>query len=190
MTELRQAGPRERILATAYELFSHRAVRDVGVAELIHESDVAIATFYRHFHSKDAVVLAFLQMREEVWTLGSIEAEARRRGGTPEEQLLAVFDVFDDWFHRADYEACPFVNILLEMGPGHPLTVASIRHLARIREMVRGLAEEAGLRDPATLARSWHILMKGSIVSAAEGDLEAAQLARAMARCLIQVHRG
>jgi hypothetical protein len=82
------------------------------------------------------------------------------------------------------------VNILLEMGPGHPLTVASIRHLERIREMVRGLAEEAGLRDPATLARSWHILMKGSIVSAAEGDLEAAQLARAMARCLIQVHRG
>jgi AcrR family transcriptional regulator len=190
MTELTQPGPRERILTTAYELFSKRAVRDVGVDELIHGSDVAIATFYRHFPSKNDVVLAFLQMREEVWTLGSIEAEARQRGDTPEEKLLAIFDVFDDWFHRADYEACPFVNILLEMGPGHPLTVACIRHLERIRGMVSGLAEEAGLRDPAKLARSWHILMKGSIVSAAEGDRDAARLAQDMARCLIRSHRG
>lgn len=190
MTEFTQPGPKERILATAYELFSKRAVRDVGIDELIRGSDVAIATFYRHFRSKNDVVLAFLQMREETWTLGSIEAEARRRGDTPEEKLLAIFDVFDEWFHRADYEACPFVNILLEMGPGHPLSLACIEHLERIREMVRGLAEEAGLRDPTKLARSWHILMKGSIVQAAEGDRDAAQLAREMARCLIQRHRG
>ena len=190
MTDLSAPNARARILTTAYELFSKRAVRDVGVDELIQGSDVAIATFYRHFRSKNDVVLAFLQLREERWTLGSIEAEARRRGDTPEEQLLAIFDVFDEWFHRADYEACPFVKILLEMGPGHPLTVACIQHLERIREMVRGLAEEAGLRDPARLARSWHILMEGSIVSAAEGDLDAARLAQDMARCLIRCHRG
>ncbi|MEO6200567.1 MAG: helix-turn-helix domain-containing protein [Cryobacterium sp.] len=190
MTDVSAPTAKERILATAYELFSKRAVRDVGVDELIRGSDVAIATFYRHFPSKNDVVLAFLQMREEVWTLGSIEGEARRRGDTPEEKLLAIFDVFDEWFHREDFEACPFVNILLEMKPGHPLTMACVRHLERIREMVAGLAEEAGLRDPAKMARSWHILMKGSIVSAAEGDQDAAKLAQDMARCLIQSHRG
>ncbi len=46
--------PRERILAAAYDLFSHRGIRAVGVNELIKHADVAKATFYRHYHSKDA----------------------------------------------------------------------------------------------------------------------------------------
>ena len=190
MSTLSSVDPRERLLATAYQLFSRRAVRDVGVDELIEGANVALATFYRHFRSKDDLVIAYLQMREEVWTVGLIEAEARKRGNTPEERLLAIFDVFDEWFHRDDYEGCPFVNVVLEMGPGHPITLASIKHLERIREMVRGLADEAGLRDTAKLARSWHILMKGSIVSAAEGDQEAANLAQEMARDLVNRHRG
>ena len=43
-----------------------------------------------------------------------------RRGDTPEEQLLAIFDVFDEWFRRDDFEACSFINVLLEMGTEHP----------------------------------------------------------------------
>jgi len=54
---------------------------------------------------------------------------------------------------------------------------------------VRTLAEEAGLRDAASFAHSWHILMKGSIVAAAEGDAEAAQRAKLMGRSLIDAYR-
>jgi AcrR family transcriptional regulator len=182
-------GARERILETAYQLFARRGIRDVGVDEVIDHADVAKATLYRHFPSKDDLVIAFLELREQRWTLDWVEAEARRRGSTPEEQLLAIFGVFDDWFHRDDFEACSFINVLLEMGPAHPAGKASVRHLANIRTVVRGLAEQAGLRDPESFARSWHILMKGSIVSAAEGDAEAAQRARSMARLLIRQHR-
>jgi hypothetical protein len=64
-----------------------------------------------------------------------------------------------------------------------------VRHLENIREMVRRLAEEAGLRDPSSFAGSWHILMKGSIVQAVEGDLDAAARAKSMARRLIDEHR-
>jgi hypothetical protein len=134
-------------------------------------------------------VIAFLQRREDVWTLGLIGTEARRRGTMPENRLLSIFDVFHDWFQREDFEAYAFINVLLEMGPGHPLAKASIMHLERIRSMVAGLAAEAGLRDIETFARSWHILMKGSIVSPAEGDVEAARLAKSMARMLIECHR-
>jgi AcrR family transcriptional regulator len=182
-------GARERILETAYQLFARRGIRDVGVDEVIDHAEVAKATLYRHFPSKDDLVIAFLELREQRWTLDWVEAEARRRGSTPEEQLLAIFGVFDDWFHRDDFEACSFINVLLEMGPAHPAGKASVRHLANIRTVVRGLAEQAGLRDPESFARSWHILMKGSIVSAAEGDAEAAQRARSMARLLIRQHR-
>lgn len=184
-----QGDARERILGTAYELFSRRGVRDVGVDELISRSGVAKATFYRHFPSKDDLVLAFLERRDEIWTSELIFGEARRRAGVPEEQLLAVFDVFSDWFSRDDFEACSFVNILLEMGPAHQLGRASIDYLAKIRTGIRQLAEEAGLRAPEEFSRSMHILMKGSIVSAAEGDKDAARRARKMAAWLIADHR-
>jgi len=173
----------------AYELFSRRGIRDVGVNEIIERSGVAKATFYRHFPSKDSLVLAFLERRDQVWTVDAILAEARRRGSTPIGQLLAIFDVFGDWFQRDDFEACSFVNVLLEMGPAHPLGQASIDYLARIRGHVQALAEEAGLVRAEEFALSCHILMKGSIISATEGDLQSAQRAQRMAGWLIEHHR-
>jgi AcrR family transcriptional regulator len=181
---------RERILDTAYELFSHRRVHDVGIDELIERAGVAKATLYRHFPSKDELVLAFLEQREQLWTYGWVEAEARRRGETPEEQLLAIFDLFDEWFHRDDFEGCSFINVLLEIGNlDHPIGRASADYLEHIRSVVRTLAQEAGLRDPDAFALSWHILMKGSIVQAAEGDRDAAKRAQALGRLLIEQHR-
>jgi AcrR family transcriptional regulator len=180
---------RERILTSAYDLFSQRGVRGVGVDEVIAHAGVAKATLYRHFRSKDELALAFLERREERWTHGWVEVEALRRGSTPEEELLAVFDAFDEWFHREDFEGCSFINVLLEMGAAHATGSASIDHLANIRTFVRGRAEEAGLRDPDSFARSWHILMKGSIVAAGEGDVDAARRAQRLGRLLIEDHR-
>ena len=183
------AGMRERIVNAAYDLFARRGVRDVGINELISRSGVAKATFYRHFASKDELVLAFLEQRDRVWTVNAIVGEARRRADTPEQQLLAIFDVFSDWFRRTDFEACSFINVLLEMGATHPLGRASIDYLARIRGHVKQLADEAGLQRTDDFSRSWHILMKGSIISAAEGDLGAAHRARRLAGWLIEDHR-
>jgi AcrR family transcriptional regulator len=180
---------RERILETSYELFSRRGIRGVGVDELIERAGVAKASFYRHFPSKENLVVAFLERREQRWTNGWVETEARRRASSPDKQLLAIFDAFDEWFRREDYEACSFIKVLLEMGLQHPAGSASARHLENIRSIVRGLAKEAGLRDPDSFAHSWHILMKGSIIAAAEGDASAALRAQSMARRLIDDHR-
>ena len=133
---------RERILDTAYELFAHHGVRAVGVDEVIERAGVAKATLYRHFPSKDDLVLAFLERRERRWTLDWVEAEAKRGGSAPEEQLLAIFDAFDGWFRRDDFEACSFINVMLEMGPDHPAGHASVQHLENIRSIVRRLADE------------------------------------------------
>jgi AcrR family transcriptional regulator len=190
-----QIGPtsvtaRERILTTAYRLFTRRGIRAVGNDEVIAVSGVAKATLYRHFPSKNDLVLAVLQRREELWTVGLVEQQSRLRGETPEEQLLAIFDVFHDWFQkREDFDGCSFINVLLELGAAHPAGQASIQYLDNIRTMVRERAEAAGLVDVDNFARSWHILMKGSIIAAAEGDLQAAQRAQAMGRSLIEQHR-
>jgi AcrR family transcriptional regulator len=185
----RESPVRERILETSYELFSQRGIRAVGVDELIERAGVAKASLYRHFPSKDDLVVAFLERREQRWTNEWVEKEARRRASSPETQLLAIFDTFDEWFRREDFEACSFINVLLELGPRHPAGSASVRHLENIRAIVRRLAEEAGLREADSFARSWHILMKGSIIAAAEGDVDAAQRAQSMARRLIDDHR-
>ncbi len=183
------SSARERILDTAYELFARRGIRDVGVDEVIQRAGVAKATLYRHFASKDELVLAFLDLREQRWTRGYVEAEAERRGATAEERLFALFDVFDEWFHREDFEACTFVNVLFEMGPKHAAGDASISHLEQIRWLVRRYADEAGLRDTDSFAWCWHILMKGAIVAAAEGDLQAAKRSKSMGRLLIEQYR-
>ena len=179
---------RERILATAYELFSHRGIRAVGVDEIIDTAGVAKATLYRHFPSKDDLVLAFLQRREDVWTHG-VERDARSRADEPQDQLLAIFDVFDDWFHSDDFEASVFINVLFEMGPSHPTGQASVHYLENIRTVLAAMAAEANLRNPEAFVRSWHLLMQGSIVCAAEGDLHAAKRAHTMGRTLIKQHQ-
>jgi AcrR family transcriptional regulator len=185
-----ETDARERIMESAYELFSRRAVNAVGIDEVVDNASVAKATLYRHFASKDELVLAFLERRDQLWTKEWVEAEARKRGDTPEQQLLAIFDLFDEWFRRDDFEGCSFVNVLLEMNDrDSTLGRASADHLAAIRTILRTLAEEGGFRDPDAFAHSWHILMKGSIVAAGEGDREAATRAKAMGRLLIDQYR-
>ena len=161
----------------------------MGVDEVVAQAGVAKATLYHHFPSKDDLVVAFLQERERRWTFDWVEAQARQRGETSDEHLLGIFDLFDEWFRREDFEGCSFINVLLEMSAAHPAGSASVGHLENIRGVVAQLAQEAGLRDPGEFARSWHILMKGSIVQAAEGDLDAAPRAQCLARLLIAEHR-
>ena len=180
------ACARDRIVDTAYELFSRHGVRAVGVDRIIAESGVAKMTLYRHFTSKDDLALTFLAAREERWVRGWVQAETARRSTTPGEQLLAIFDIFDEWFHEPDFEGCSFINVLLEIDdPGHVLHAAATRHLASIRAFLRSLAQQAGVRDPETFSHQWHILMKGSIVAAGEGDVEAARRIKPVAELLL-----
>jgi AcrR family transcriptional regulator len=178
---------RERILETAYDLFSRHGVRAVGVDRIVADSGVAKMSLYRHFRSKDELVLVFLQEREQRWTREWLHAEASSRGETGAERMLAIFDVFDEWFRKPDFEGCSFINVLLAYDDTtHPIRQATTAHLATIRGLVREFAEDAGVADADAVAAQWHILMKGSIVAAAEGDSLAARRAQALGRLLLQ----
>jgi AcrR family transcriptional regulator len=183
-----KGGAVNRILATAYDLFSLRGVRDVGINELIELSGVAKSTFYRHFPSKDDLVLAVLALRDQIW-FDEVVAEVQRRSCTSEEELLVIFDVFAERLGDGGYQSNVLIRVLMEMGPDHPLGRACVEYLARIRGHVQTLAEDAGLERCGEFARAWHLLLKGSIISAMEGDPQAAALARAMAESLIERHR-
>lgn len=178
-------GARERLLEAAYRLFATQGVGGVGVDTIVAESGCAKSSLYNNFQSKQELALAFLDRRELVWTRNWLEAEVRRRTEDPEERLLAIFDVFDSWFRSADFEGCSFVNVLLESEPQSTVRKASADHLAKIRAIVREFADEAGLADPEEFAQAWHMLMKGSIVAAGEGNREAARHAKRAARLVL-----
>jgi AcrR family transcriptional regulator len=181
-------GPdaRERLLAAAYDLFSRRGVNAVGIDMIIQRSGVARQTLYRHFDSKQDLVLAFLQRRDQLWTRDWLQATIERVDGEPADRLLAIFDTFDLWFYEPGFEGCSFINVMLEHpDPDHPVHRACAEHLAAIRRFVCGLARRAGIDDPDGFARDWHLLMKGSIVAASEGDLDAAKRARRLGELLL-----
>lgn len=183
----RSRSGRDRILDAAYGLFSRAGVRAIGVDTITAEADVAKMTLYRNFASKNELALAFLALREERWTKGWVQAEVLNRADSPAGQLLAIFEIFSEWFAREDFEGCAFITSLLEFDDrSDPVRGACVTHLANIRAFVCELATAAGVADPERFAAQWHILMKGSIVAAHEGDAEAAFKAREMGLLLLQ----
>src|ERR1700694_4024654 len=79
---------RERILEAAYLLFSRQGIRAVGIDSIVEASGVATMTLYRHFASKDALVLAFLERREERWVKDWLQREVERRAADPGGRLV------------------------------------------------------------------------------------------------------
>ena len=182
----RPASTRERIDRTAYELFSRHGIRAVGVDTISARSGVAKMTLYKHYPSKEELALAFLRRREELWTRSWLQQEVERRARPPAERLLAVFDVFDKWFRRSDFEGCSFVKVLLEHGdPGHPVRKAAGAHIETVREFLRGLAADAGVHDADAFARQLQMVMMGSIVAAYAGDRDAARRAKEIGLLLL-----
>lgn len=177
---------KERIIAAAYELFSRQGTRAVGVDAIIERSGVAKMTLYRHFRSKQDLVLAFLERREQLWTMDWLAREVRARTTDPKGRLLAVFDVFHDWFQSPDFEGCPFINVLLEYEHGSKIHEAASHHLAQIRALLGDLAADAGIADAKSFVAVWHMLMKGSIIAAYGGNRAAAAEARRAAELVLR----
>jgi AcrR family transcriptional regulator len=179
------AKPRERLIDAAYDLFSKNGVNQIGIDTILAKSGCAKASLYSNFDNKVELAIAFLDRREAVWTRGWLESEVRRCATSPEARLLAIFDVFDSWFRKKSFEGCSFINVLLESKAGSPVREAAAIHLAKIRAIVRGFADEANLREPEKFSQVWHMLMKGSIVSAGEGNRDAARDAKCAARLVL-----
>ena len=180
---------RERISQAAYELFSRDGTQSVGIDAVIAHAGAAKMTLYRNFRSKDELILDFLRRREQLWTRDWLQAQAQKRGHTPQARLLAIFEVFGEWFADPDFDGCAFLTTMIEIkDPESPVRQASVQHLANIREFIKALAAEAGIADTDAFARQWHILMKGSIMAAHEGDLAAARRARGLGVLLLRSH--
>lgn len=160
----------------------------MGVDEIIALAGVAKATFYRNFASKNDLIIAYLRRRHQVWTVNWVIAETDKRATSPREQLLAIFDLFDEWFQKGDFEGCPFVSTVSIGEPRDRVRSEAAAQLRAIRAFLSGLAEEAHLAEPERFAGCWQALMEGSILMALNGDRAAARNARGVGEAFLAAY--
>ncbi|MEV6414700.1 TetR/AcrR family transcriptional regulator [Kribbella sp. NPDC051718] len=176
---------RERILATADELFRMHGLRGVGIDRIIAESGVAKSTLYAHFPSKDELIEAYLVKADERWR-GYLRQAAIAAGTDPKEQLVGLFDAVDDAYKRHQLYGCPFINAAAESEPGSRAHAATLQHKKAVREWVRFLAEAAGADDPVGLAMRITLLIDGALAAERlEQDSAMPAAAKAAARVLV-----
>jgi len=178
------SAARQRILDTAFQLFYAHGLRAVGVDRIIAESGVAKATFYKHFPAKDDLVLAYLDRVDEQWS-GQLHAAAEAAGPDPADQLVGLFDALGAACRRDGYRGCAFINAAAENPPGTPIHERTLAHKDAVRAWVRGLAVDAGARDPDELARILTLLLDGGLASGSldarpDAPVAAKEAARAM----------
>jgi AcrR family transcriptional regulator len=146
MKSLEKSDPRERILAVADRLFYAEGVRATGTERIMSVAEVAKATFYRHFESKDALVLAYLENRDQaLWDYLSEP--------TPAENLREALTKFEKMANLPKIIGCPFLRIASEFpDPAHPFHRVAIEHQNKIVDYLTGLLEPFAVDKKAAAA--------------------------------------
>ena len=183
---------RDRLLDAAEALIYSGGIHATGVDAIVKRSCAARKSFYSHFESKEALVVAALERRDERWMRWFVDATLAR-GKSPRAQLLGMFDVLRDWFVQPGFHGCAFLNASGEIADADdPVRVVARMHKARllafVRERFDAYADAAAIerRGLARLARQWMVLIDGAIgVALVSDDTSAARDARAAAKLLL-----
>jgi len=160
------SAARERVLDAASAAFYRHGIAAVGVDAVVAQAGVAKATLYRHFPSKDDLVVAFLRRRDLRWRAW-LEEAVERLAPDPAGRPLAVFDALAEWFASEDFRGCAFINAATEIAdPAHPARAVVEEHKRLLGEHLARLLRGAGAADPAADAGALLLLVEGAIVSA------------------------
>lgn len=157
---------RDRILATARSLFYAQGLRGVGVDLLIADSGVAKATFYKHFPSKDDLIVAYLgSMADE--RQAALAAGVDAAGSTPAQRLAAALDALPALQSAATYRGCAFINAAAEAPAGSAIQARVVEQRDWTLAWLTDLAMQAGASKPAELAAGLAVLMDGALAAGA-----------------------
>ena len=159
------AKSRERILLAATELFAIQGIRATGVDSIVKSANTNKMTLYKHFPSKEVLIVAYLQTRDaELWD--RIVEQIERKEQSPKAKLLAIFDVLGEWITDPDFQGCPFINASAEFpDPSHEVHRVSAAFYRKLQNHMTDLAEQAGAHSPQRLGGQLRALFQGAIVS-------------------------
>ena len=159
------SSARERILATASELFLREGYRAVGIDRIIELAGVAKTSLYRGFGSKDELIVAYLERADEDFRRWFEEAIADAE--SPRARLVALFDATEKLATSPECLGCTFQVAAAEYPePDHPAHRVARTHKLEVLRRLRELAEEARASDPAGLAEQLMLIMDGAWAAA------------------------
>ncbi|SLN32510.1 HTH-type transcriptional regulator YjdC [Roseovarius albus] len=160
---------RDELVRKALDVFYRHGFHATGMDMLVVETGVSKTSMYKHFKTKDDLILAVLKLRDErfrEWLYARIE----ELSNTPSGQMIAVFDALGEWFDTPDFRGCMFIKASSEFQEtDNPIYQQSSEHKRLLLEHLIGLARRADLANPEQLARQLIILKEGAIIMAAMG---------------------
>lgn len=176
---------RDELVRKALEIFYREGFHAAGMDLLAAETGISKTTMFKHFPSKEELILAVLRLRDQefrTWLFRRME-----EAGPPRAQLLAMFDALAEWFAESAFRSCMFIKAASEYpDPTHPIHAQSAEHKRLLFRQVSAIAQKAGAQDPASLARALLLLKEGAIVTAHLGhEADPAADAKAVAELLL-----
>jgi AcrR family transcriptional regulator len=154
-------SPRERLLATAAQLFYREGIHTVPVDRLVTEANVTRATFYRHFPTKEDLVVAYLRATDATLR-GAVDTATK--GGSTDQAVHAVLDLVGDSTGAPGFRGCHFINAAAEYpDPTHPVRIAVADHRRWFQDTLVELAAKAGHPDPEYAASVVVLLHDGAL---------------------------
>lgn len=184
------AHARVRILGTANRLFYDEGVHSVGVDRIIAESGVTKATFYKYYRSKELLMVAYLELRDN-YTRELVHS-VYRETNDPLERIRGLASAIAAEARKPDFRGCPFINATAQFNdPSHPVRQAITRHRQWYTDVIRQLFADAGHPRPADATDDYFLARDGAYASANLGDTQAAldALDRAMDRLVDQTEQ-
>lgn len=162
---VKTANARERILSAATELFSSQGIRATGVDSIVNLANTSKMSLYKHFSSKETLIVAYLQNRAaEFWTRLIAQGDGTAR--TPKDRLLGIFDVLGKWIAAPDFQGCPLIKASVEFpDQSHAVHQVSAAFYRKLQNHMADLSARAGARFPERLAGQLCALFEGAIVS-------------------------
>jgi len=154
---------RERIVTAAARLFYNEGIRAASVDAIAEKAGVTKKTLYYHFRSKDELIAAYLESRDQP----TLELYARwfeATPGTPANKIRGVFAEFARSANTARWKGCGFLRTAAELAntPGHPALKAGAAHKKRFEKWLTDALGHEGVRDAATIARRIVVLLDGA----------------------------
>ncbi len=177
---------RDELISKALLVFCENGFHATGMDKLVAETGVSKTSMYKHFRTKEDIILATLRLRDynfRSWLYHWLEAVS----DSPYEQLLAIYDALEEWFALPEFNGCMFIKASAEyQDVADPIHIQSAEHKRVLTEHVARIAKAAGAAHPDALARQLMILKEGAIIMAVMGHSEnPAQDAKVAARILI-----
>jgi AcrR family transcriptional regulator len=160
---------RTRLLATASRLFYTEGLHSVGIDRIVSEASVTRATLYRHFPSKDDLVVAYLGVADRA--IRARTEAARAADLSPDDVIRAVADSIAGDIRSSGFRGCAFLNAAAEYpDPAHPVHRAVVEHRQWFLRTITELLEQAGEPTPEPAARHFVMLRDGAMAAGCLSD--------------------